>query len=117
MNEENEELEQRWGNSVREMFIGVLHKTIAKADVDDMVVTWEGDTGFIYNYDGSVKSWFSQDGYCVTPIVTWPKGKRDYIAYRAYGPEGVEEGKEIETLDYYDAIATKDEEATQTDKY
>lgn len=117
MDEENEEIEQRWGNSVRDMFIGVLHKTIAKADVDDMVVTWEGDTGFIYNYDGSVKSWFSQDGYCVTPIVTWPKGKSDYVAYRAYGPEGVEEGKEIETLDYYDAIATEDEEATQTDKY
>ncbi len=49
--------------------------------------------------------------------MTWPKGKSDYVAYRAYGPEGVEEGKEIETLDYYDAIATEDEETTQTDKY
>lgn len=115
--ETNEDIEQRWGNTVREMFVGVLHKTITKPGAEDMIVEWEGDTGFIYNYDGSVKSWFSQDGFSVTPIVKWPKGKSDYVSYRIYGPEGVGKGFEIDTLDYYDAIATDDQVGTQTDSY
>lgn len=115
--ENNDEIEQRWGNSVRDMFVGVIHKTITRPSAEDMVVEWEGDTGFIYNYDGSVKSWFSQDGFSVTPIVKWPKGKSDYVSYRIYGPEGVGKGYEIDTLDYYDAVATDDQTGTQTDTY
>ena len=82
-----------------------------------MTVEWEGQQHFIYNYDGSVKSWYSQDGFCVTPIVKWPDRGRQFVTYHAYGPEGVDSSAELESLDYYDAHPTEDETGTQTDTY
>lgn len=115
--EDGDTLEKRWGSNVRELVIGVIHEYIPSGDGQRMTVEWEGQQHFIYNYDGSVKSWYSQDGFCVTPIVKWPDRGRQFVTYHAYGPEGVDSSAELESLDYYDAHPTEDETGTQTDTY
>lgn len=86
----------------REMIVGILHKTIKHPDAEDLQVSWEGQRHFVYNYDGTVKSWYSTQGFTITPIVKWLNGAGEAVRYVFYSVEGVEERYRIHEIDFYD---------------
>lgn len=88
--------------SIREITVGVLHKTMSFVTDDDLKIDWEGQQEFLYNYDGSAKSWYSKDGFYVEPALTMLKNTCGEFKPHFYGPEGIE-SEEIHRLDFYDS--------------
>lgn len=95
-------VQQRIGTN-REMCVGVLHKQVVSTDAETLKVSWEGTDHFTYNYDGNCKSWFSEEGFAITPVIHFLDNTFDQVTLKLYGPGGIDQGEEIHTLDYYDS--------------
>ncbi len=93
--------------SNREMVVGVLHKTIGSPEAGDISVAWEGQRHFIYNYDGTAKKWYTQEGFSIRPIVKLLHNTGARLRYIFYGPEGIDDANIIKRIqDYNESSAT-----------
>lgn len=95
---------------VWKMPIGILHKTLVPADDREIDVAWIGDREFVYNYDGTAKKWYSNEGFSMRPQIKFLNDTFSNAEIHFYGPEGVSPRNEIQHLGEYKKNAATPED-------